>query len=142
MQHLGSHLKDTFLMSPSLYKLHRKKKKREKIKSDVRGDLMLDGFRLKRWRDDAAGLDVWPWSCLDAARVLLMTFRNRKLDYYNALVAGMEKAARRGRRCQTNNWDTWFGQRGRCACTSVRTRMCVPTRLGSILQRKMWFLSQ
>lgn len=27
---------------------------------------MLDGFRLKRWRDDAAGLDVWPWSCLDA----------------------------------------------------------------------------
>lgn len=43
-----------------------KKKKREKIKSDVRGDLMLDGFRLKRWRDDAAGLDVWPWSCLDA----------------------------------------------------------------------------
>lgn len=53
-------------MSPSLYKLHRKKKKREKIKSDVRGDLMLDGFRLKRWRDDAAGLGVWPWSCLDA----------------------------------------------------------------------------
>lgn len=26
---------------------------------------MLDGFRLKRWRDDAAGLGVWPWSCLD-----------------------------------------------------------------------------